>query len=48
MFERSLYIVREDSGSLSYRIAATSAASFDYQVMTTAVDGSAICKLQGM
>ena len=48
MFERDLYTVREDIGSLTYGIIATSTASFDYQVMITAADGSAICKLQGM
>ena len=48
MFERDLYTVREDIGSLTYGIVATSTASFGYQVMITAVNGSAICKLQGM
>ena len=48
MFERDLYTVREDIGSLSYAVVASSTASFDYQMVITAVDGSAICKLQGM
>ena len=48
MLVRDLYTVREDIGSLTYGIVATSTASFGYQVVITAADGSAICKLQGM
>ena len=46
-FERDSYSVREDAGSLLYRVIANSTASFDYQVVITGVDGSATCKLIG-
>ena len=44
MFERELYPVREDAGSLSYRLIASSTAAFDYQVVVTVEDGSATCE----
>ena len=44
MFETDLYPVNEDVGSLSYRLTASSTASFPYQVTVTAVDGSARCE----
>ena len=46
-FERDSYSVREDAGSLLYRVTATSTASFDYQVGITGADGSATCELIG-
>ena len=47
MFERQLYPVREDVGSLSYRLIASSTASFPYNVVITAEDGTAICEYMG-
>lgn len=44
MFETDLYPVNEDVGSLSYQLIASSTASFPYQVIVTAVDGSARCE----
>ena len=44
MLERELYPVREDAGSLSYRLIASSTAAFDYQVVVTVEDGSATCE----
>ena len=44
MFERDSYSVREDDGSLMYRVIATSTASFDYEVVITGADGSATCE----
>ena len=46
MFERDSYSVREDAGSLMYRVIATGTASFDYEVVITGVDGSATCELR--
>ncbi len=45
MFERDSYSVREDAGSLMYRVIATSTASFDYQVVITGAGRSATCEL---
>ena len=47
MFERDSYSVREDAGSLMYRVIATGTASFGYNVMITGADGSATCELIG-
>ena len=47
MFERQLYPVREDVGSLSYRLIASSTASFPYEVVISAEDGTAICEYMG-
>jgi len=46
MFEKNLYPVREDVGNLSYRLIAVSSktASFSYEVIVTAVDGTAKCE----
>ena len=44
MFERDSYSVREDAGSLMYRVTATGTASFDYEVVITGADGSATCE----
>ena len=44
MFVRDSYTVSEDDGSLSYGLTATGTASFDYDVVITAEDGSAICE----
>ena len=47
MFERDSYSVREDAGSLLYRVIANSTASFDYEVVITGTDGSATCEFIG-
>ena len=46
MFEKNLYPVREDVGNLSYRLIAVSSktASFPYEVIVTAADGTAKCE----
>ena len=44
MFEKNLYLVREDVGNLSYRLTASKPASFSYEVIVTAVDGTAECE----
>ena len=46
VFEKNLYPVREDVGNLSYRLIAVSSktASFPYEVIVTAVDGTAKCE----
>ena len=44
MSESESYSVREDAGSLIYRVIANSTASFDYEVVITGVDGSATCE----
>ncbi len=44
MFQNDSYSVREDAGSLLYRVIATGTASFDYQVVVTVEDGSATCE----
>ena len=44
MFERDSYSVREDAGSLMYRVIATGNASFDYKVVITGADGYATCE----
>ena len=43
-FEKNLYPVREDVGNLSYRLTASKMASFSYEVIVTAVDGTAECE----
>ena len=44
MFERDIYSVCEDAGSLMYTVIATSTASFDYKVVITGANGSATCE----
>ena len=44
MLESDSYSVREDAGSLLYRVIATGTASFDYEVVITGADGSATCE----
>ena len=44
MFEKNLYPVREDVGNLSYQLTASKTASFSYEVIVTAVDGTAKCE----
>ena len=44
MFEKNLYLVREDVGNLYYRLTASKTASFSYEVNVTAVDGTAKCE----
>ena len=43
-FQNNSYSVREDVGSLLYRVIANSTASFDYAVVITGVDGNATCE----
>ena len=44
MFVKDSYSVGEADGNLSYGLTATGTASFDYEVVITGQDGSAICE----
>ena len=39
-----MYTVGEDVGNFSYRVKSTQTASFSYEVIVNAVDGTAKCE----
>ena len=39
-----MYTVREDVGNFSYHVKSTQIASFPYEVIVNAVDGTATCE----
>ena len=43
-FQNNSYSVREDAGSLTYRVIANGTASFGYNITITGADGSATCE----
>ena len=43
-FEKNMYTVREDVGNFSYHVNSTQTASFPYEVIVNAMDGTATCE----
>ena len=43
-FEKTMYTIREDVGNFSYHVKSTETASFSYEVIVNAVDGTAKCE----